>query len=87
MLLALDYDGTYSEDPDMWDVFIRVAKISGHEVVIVTMRHAEAEPVFLPPCMVYYTGRKAKGPWCAARGLNVDIWIDDNPNWVHNDSA
>ena len=39
MLIALDYDGTYTEDWELWRMFIKSAHKKGHEVVIVTMRH------------------------------------------------
>lgn len=32
MKLALDYDGTYTRDPDLWDTFIAAAQ--GHRIDI-----------------------------------------------------
>jgi hypothetical protein len=38
MKIALDYDGTYTVDPQFWEDFITLAKVRGHEVVCVTKR-------------------------------------------------
>ena len=87
MIIGLDYDGTITRDKAFWKAFIYMIKAVGHEVYIVTMRH-EHEPIDMRlDCMVYYTCRKAKKPWCEKNGLNIDIWIDDNPQWVVQDSC
>ena len=39
--IGLDYDGTYTVDPDLWLRFVRQAKDRGHEVICVTMRYPE----------------------------------------------
>lgn len=38
MILALDYDETYTEDKDFWNLVVALAKSRGHEVVCCTMR-------------------------------------------------
>lgn len=78
MKIALDYDGT-SADPAMWDQFILNALESGHEVHCVTMRYP-TEPIAMS-IPVFYTSRKAK-----ASAFNADVWIDDKPQWLLNDS-
>lgn len=80
MRIAIDYDGTYSADPELWKPFIYHAKSRGHEVTCVTMRYPH-EPIEMP-CPVFYTSRKAK-----AIAFDADIWIDDSPRWLLQDSA
>jgi hypothetical protein len=80
MRISIDYDGTYTRDPVLWDSFIQSAKDRGHEVVCVTMRYPH-EPIAMP-CEIFYTSRKAKAIVCEA-----DIWIDDSPKWLLMDSA
>lgn len=93
MILALDYDGTYTADPDLWLAFVRGAKQRGHAVHVVTMRYeseiyggARAAKMdwrlmaFVDS--IVFTGRKAKKPVCEERGLKIDVWIDDNPGAV-----
>jgi hypothetical protein len=88
MLIALDYDGTYTADPALWDDFILKARLRYHQVHIVTMR-SPSEPVRLGARVdgIHYTDRKAKRPFMQARGLAVAIWIDDMPDFIVGDAA
>lgn len=84
MLIALDHDGTYTADPAMWDQFIAQAALRGHEILCVTMRYpGEAVSV---PCEVVYTSRAAKAKHMVGLGRVPDIWIDDKPHWIYQDS-
>ena len=80
MLLAIDYDKTYTADPVLWDQFIQIAITRGHDIKIVTMRRPD-EMIIDPPAEVIYTSRAAKLSFCDA-----DIWIDDSPHWIYQDS-
>jgi hypothetical protein len=80
MLIALDYDKTYTADQTLWDVFIQSAQARGHTVKIVTMRRPN-EAIFDVPVEVVYTSRKAK-----STVVDAEIWIDDSPQWVYQDS-
>jgi hypothetical protein len=80
MLIALDYDKTYTADTVLWDGFVKMAQDCGHVVKIVTMRTPK-EAITGAPVEVVYTSRKAKATVVAA-----DIWIDDSPQWVYQDS-
>lgn len=78
-VIALDYDGTYTDNPVLWDQFILNAQSHRYHVVIVTMRY-ETERIPHPIMVdVYYTNRKAKKPFMLALGVNPAIWIDDTP--------
>ena len=86
MKIALDYDGTYAEDPELWDLFIEQADERGHEVTIVTMRDGLVRPIeHEVRCDVIYTNLNGKLDYCEALGIDFDIWIDDHPEWVLND--
>ena len=88
MNIALDYDGTYTAAPALWCDFMRNAHARGHQVHIVTMRH-ESEPIQVgeQPARIHYTDRKAKLPYMAALGIDVQIWIDDRPDFILNSAA
>lgn len=91
MRIALDYDKTYTADPELWDCFITIAKSRGHSVEIVTMRRrewAEVVPSDLTDRVsrVEYTDRKAKKAHMEALGRPVDIWIDDMPQFILEDA-
>lgn len=85
MNIGLDYDGTITEAPELWAAFYFTAVALGHTVSVVTMRYPEEEVKDFPAHVVY-TGRKAKKVFCDEHGINIDIWIDDNPHWLFQDS-
>jgi hypothetical protein len=94
MRIALDYDQTYTLDPRFWDAFILAANLYGHDVRIVTVRderHDRTAPLIaleekLP---VIYTRGVAKGWFCThfTNGWRPDIWIDDSPRSVLENSS
>ncbi len=91
MLIALDYDGTYTADPVLWLDFVKRAQSRGHTVICVTMRY---EHETLDMCMklqglveVLCSSRQAKLPFLNGRGVFPDIWIDDSPNWLFEDAG
>ena len=94
MLIALDYDGTYTADPELWDQFISNARMRGHKVYCVTMRYADKESKEVEENLgnkvdkIVYTNRKAKKVAFRMKcGCNPDIWIDDTPEWLFEDAT
>ncbi len=85
MKIALDYDDTYTADPDLWTAFIYIARSSGHQVTFVTYRHEPDEghsdqnddvkeaAKSLGIDVVFTHGQQKAGCFYA------DIWIDDMP--------
>lgn len=84
MLLALDYDGTYDADPQLWDDFIFNAVGRGHAVILATSRSTTDGLPKIPgiveaiPC-----GATHKRAACKAIGYEPAIWIDDQPETVN----
>ena len=90
MIFALDFDGTYTADPELWDQWVRLCRKRGHRVYVVTMRYpSESVPDELAESVdrVIYTGRRAKKQLLDARGISIDIWIDDRPEFLFEDAA
>lgn len=91
MIIALDFDGTHTADPALWNRFIADSHAAGHRVVIATMRYerenwaVNATVTGIPAHDIFYTARKAKRPHLAALGVRPDVWIDDNPHWIDGD--
>lgn len=88
MRIALDYDNTYTRDPELWNKFIADSFALGHEICCVTMR-ASFDFIPWPPefcILVIKTAGKAKVPFCEALGVKVDIWIDDQPYRLTQDA-
>lgn len=93
MKIALDYDGTYTEDPSFWDAFIKDGSGRGHDIFIVTYRDRDVDnneqltELEDRGVSVFFTGGVAKKFWCAHWGPGrVDVWIDDKPEVVYQNS-
>ncbi len=87
MNIGLDYDGTITEDPDAWLEFCQIMVRSGHNIWIVTMRYpSEGQDIddrfYQVVKNVVYTNRQPKRAACQARGIDIHVWIDDNPEAV-----
>jgi hypothetical protein len=82
MRIAIDYDGTYTADPPLWDDFIHKAKAAGHSVWIITCRRGteeERHDIQVEGAYTIFTNLMAKRLFCESRQLKIDIWIDDDP--------
>lgn len=86
MKIAIDFDGTYTAMPLLFDRFITDLKLSGHTVIVVTSRRdtpENREIVQVPGCSVIFTGLVAKRWYCEQqRNIKFDIWIDDLPESI-----
>ena len=89
MKIALDYDNTYTIDPEFWNSYIDLAKSRGHEVRIVTIRDERFDRTpqlvkveELVP-IVYCRGIAKR--WYLTHfgeGFEPDVWIDDKPETI-----
>lgn len=88
MIIAIDYDDTYTADPSMWDQIIERFAAWGHVVHLVTCRRdteenrAEVCVEGIPRHRHIFTGLAAKKWFMEQRGIRVDVWIDDNPESI-----
>jgi hypothetical protein len=97
LIIALDYDGTFTEDEVLWSNFILHCRNRGHRIIIVTMRY-ESEEIgrnvesgkdvkwLIGADNVFFTSRMAKKPFMERLGIHVNIWIDDHPQAVFLDA-
>ena len=86
MNIALDYDGTYTRDPKMWDGFISMCKWHGHKIFICTCRGPnpqENQDMVVPAGIeCYFTNGQSKAPFMERQGITVHVWIDDMPDMI-----
>lgn len=85
MNIAIDYDNTYTADPELFDSFIALAKARKHRVWIVSARRntpENREIVNVPDVLTVLTGLAAKQWYMEQCGVRVDIWIDDDPKVI-----
>ena len=87
MIIALDYDETYTADPELWYWFVKRAKDRGHKVYVVTMRFPD-EVDEIKVCLgnvvdkIIPTSHRFKLNYLVGLGIIVDIWIDDCPSYI-----
>jgi hypothetical protein len=88
MKIALDFDDTYTRDPELWDQFINLSQSRGHDIRIVTFRKSSmTDPAldYLATKMpVIFTEYTQKRHFTNEIGWTVDIWIDDSPEFIVN---
>lgn len=87
MLISLDYDNTYTEDPSFWKEFIVSAKNRGHIVMVITARneftHGGEIEKEIPGIEVIYTNGEPKKEFCNMNDIpEPAIWIDDMPHLI-----
>lgn len=92
MIVAIDFDNTFTLDPETWINFMYDLWSEDHTAYIVTSRRED------DPISGYYTQRlidmgveiiycdyKAKRKVCESLGIKVDVWVDDRPKYVEFD--
>lgn len=87
MIIALDYDDTWTRDPDAWYAAMMAMKQAGHTIYGVTMRYPrEASGMSMrygAVCeKIFFTSREAKWYYMQNQGIHVDVWIDDSPHFI-----
>lgn len=97
MNIALDYDHTYTVDPEFWYEFMTNARDRGYNIFIVTYRDERYDTTegleFLieDDFEVYFTRGVAKKWWmnqfAPEEHKNVCVWIDDKPEAILNNSV
>lgn len=92
LTIAIDYDGTWAADAKLWEMFAEAARARGHQVILITNRTNDfnwgdevrnAGEKFVDKVLI--AGTSSKRIYAKERGWDVDIWIDDNPQWVNEE--
>jgi len=89
VIIAIDYDRTWSADPSTWNAVYELLLSRGHQVIMVTGRKQWTDDMKrgnLPESLrIFYTNGQLK-EWSlrTQRGPKVDIWIDDMPGMIQN---
>ena len=87
MIFGLDYDETFSADPELWHAFATIATRRGHRVIGVTARNRDqiiTDKRYLTACdtVVYCAGHAKYDTVLDLLDVTVDVWIDDKPHYV-----
>ena len=82
--ISIDWDDTYTADPQLFSSMVADIKLSGHRVGVVTRRYdtqenrSEIESAESWDFVVF-AGSLNKRAAAESNGIAVDIWIDDKP--------
>jgi hypothetical protein len=89
MNISIDFDDTYTRDPDMWNAVVSRMKLSGHNVYLVTLRTPEQGLEVLSTIgrvigaeNCYFTSMQSKKNYMWKKGIRIDVWIDDMPDAI-----
>jgi len=90
MILAIDFDDTYTRDPDLWDKFLRAALERGHRVYCVSARHERqmgevrdtVGRVIGAGACFGTSGAPKRSYMAEVVDTYVDVWIDDAPESI-----
>ena len=83
-IIGLDYDDTYTDDPELWRKFVSMAQERGHIVVFATARGGD-DPLedSLPDVDVVYSNGEKKIKAFEEQGYPTpSIWVDDRPDLI-----
>lgn len=88
MIHGIDHHGTFSRDPDYYRAIVPIGKARGHSYVLVTgiedgdryAAEVKRDVGDLMP-IVFAAGAWKKDAALAA-GFKVDVWEDDNPEYI-----
>lgn len=84
---GFDFDGTLTEDPELFKLFVFMLRKRGHQVHIVTMRYASEGQDIVKEWGslvdgIHFTRRQAKRPHMEELGIKIHIWLEDTPRAV-----
>ena len=83
LTFAIDFDDTFSADPELWHILVSIIKLRRHECILITNRPEDmgndvrAEVGDIMP--IIFAGVWSKRSAAHNAGYNIDIWIDDSP--------
>jgi hypothetical protein len=90
VIISIDFDDTWTQDPEAWREFARMLNGRGHTVLVTTNRYKtqpslrEVRGVVGTGAIqeVIFAGTKPKRVAASERGYDVDVWADDSPEMV-----
>lgn len=94
MHVAIDYDDTYTRDPEAWNQVILILIAAGHTVWCVSLRN-ERVMKEVRDTVGQYVGEDAcfgtnnvskRSYMYVQEGIYIDVWIDDSPEFIANNA-
>jgi len=95
LTLSIDFDRTFSADPQLWGEFARKAVADGNTVVMVSRREDTPEDRQTVTdtlgdyadafSQVLLVGDRLKDEAAKEAGVEVDVWVDDSPQFIRSE--
>jgi len=87
MIISIDYDDTYTKDPETFNQVIKLFQEAGHTVICVTLRHPfQGEEVKNSigkvVSDVLFTSGQMKKEYAIKAGYKINVWVDDLPEMI-----
>ena len=87
LTISLDFDKTWTADPQLWRDFVGLAHKAGHRVVMIARRpdtetdRATVEKAAASSGIdrLIFAGQMQKADAARKAGVIVDVWVDDYP--------
>lgn len=85
---SLDFDDTFTADPELWSFFVAKAQVLGHRVVCVTARFKtegnlqELKRALPGGVEILFCGPTPKRKHATNNAIEIDVWIDDYPEAI-----
>jgi HK97 family phage portal protein len=95
MTISVDFDRTFAADPRLWGEFARKAVADGNRVVMISRRpEADREEVISSlgdyaeafSDVLLVGSDTLKDDAAQAAGIDVDVWVDDSPQFIRSES-
>jgi HK97 family phage portal protein len=96
LTISIDFDRTFSADPQLWGEFARKSVAEGNTVVMISRRPEEDRQVVTDTLGEYADafsqvllvgGDTLKAEAAQAAGIDVDVWVDDSPQTITDEPA
>ncbi len=86
MTIAFDFDGTITADSPTMIAAMRHFRAAGWTVIVATLRGFEERNDAVDRLLgtefpIVYCNRRTKNTVCRAAGFNVNVWVDDMPEF------
>lgn len=91
MKIGVDFDNCYGSDPEAWSKVVDVLHASGHECVLVTKRPPDNDEAVREvmetvsgQMPLVFCGKRYKDDVASEHGHEIDVWIDDHPEFIRS---
>jgi HK97 family phage portal protein len=94
MTISIDFDRTFAADPQLWGEFATKSVADGNTVVMISRRPEEDRATVMETLgdyadafsQVLLVGSDTmKGDAAQAAGIEVDVWVDDSPQYIRSE--